>query len=70
MKPIKYREMSVEELQKKALELKQTHMNFRFQHASGQLDKTSMLLKTRRDIARVLSVINEKQKAIKTGKEA
>jgi large subunit ribosomal protein L29 len=70
MKQIKFREMSVEELQKKALELKQTHLNFRFQHASGQLDNSSMLLKTKRDIARILSVINEKQKATKTGKEA
>ena len=42
-----------EELQSKLIDLKKTQMNQRFQHAAGQLPKTHVLRKTRREIARV-----------------
>ena len=42
-----------EELQSKLVDLKKTQMNQRFQHAAGQLPKTHVLRKTRREIARV-----------------
>jgi len=42
-----------EELQSKLVDLKKEQMNQRFQHAAGQLPKTHVLRKTRREIARV-----------------
>ena len=39
-----------EELQSKLIDLKKTQMNQRFQHAAGNLPKTHVLRKTRREI--------------------
>ena len=48
-----------EELQSELIRLKKTQMNQRFQHAAGQLPKTHVLRKTRREIARVNTKLNE-----------
>lgn len=37
--------------------------NFRFQHASGQLENFKSIANTKRDIARMLTVLNEREKA-------
>ena len=50
-----------EELQSKLVDLKKTQMNQRFQHAAGNLPKTHVLRKTRRDIARVKTKLNAAQ---------
>ncbi|MBR4806544.1 MAG: 50S ribosomal protein L29 [Alphaproteobacteria bacterium] len=47
-----------EELQSKLVDLKKTQMNQRFQLAAGQLPKTHVLRKTRREIARVKTALN------------
>lgn len=47
-----------EELQGKLVDLKKTQMNQRFQLAAGQLPKTHVLRKTRREIARVKTKLN------------
>ncbi len=47
-----------EELQSKLVDLKKEQMNQRFQHAAGQLPKTHVLRKTRREIARVNTELN------------
>ena len=47
-----------EELQSKLVDLKKDQMNQRFQHAAGQLSKTHVLRKTRREIARVKTKLN------------
>ena len=47
-----------EELQSKLVDLKKTQMNQRFQLAAGQLPKTHVLRKTRREIARVKTKLN------------
>ncbi len=47
-----------EELQSKLVDLKKNQMNQRFQHAAGQLPKTHVLRKTRREIARVKTKLN------------
>jgi large subunit ribosomal protein L29 len=36
--------------------------NFRFQHASGQLENFKSIANTKRDIARILSVLKEREK--------
>ena len=47
-----------EELESKLVDLKKQQMDLRFQHAGGQLSKTHVLRKTRREIARVKTQLN------------
>ncbi|MBR6363495.1 MAG: 50S ribosomal protein L29 [Alphaproteobacteria bacterium] len=47
-----------EELQSKLVDLKKERMNQRFQLAAGQLPKTHVIRKTRREIARVKTQLN------------
>ena len=59
MKAQELRDLSVEELDLRERELKRKLYNLRFQRATGELDNTAELVKTRRDIARVLTVAAE-----------
>lgn len=63
MKASEFRELSVEELEVKEKELAEAFFNLKFQHATGQLDNTAQLKRTRRDIARVKTVLGEKRRA-------
>ena len=62
MKASEFRELSVEELEVKQKELAEALFNLKFQHATGQLDNTAQLKRTRRDIARVKTVLGEKRR--------
>ena len=53
------RGLSVEELQEKSDKLKKELMQARFQARTGKLERQSVISETKRDIARVLTVINE-----------
>lgn len=57
------RELSDEELQQQYTEHKEEHFNLRFQHVTGQLDNPRRLAEVKRDIARVLTVMRERQLA-------
>ena len=59
MKASKLRDLSVEELEERARETSQELFNLRFQKATGQLGNTAMLLKVKRNLARVKTVIRE-----------
>jgi large subunit ribosomal protein L29 len=61
MKSNEIREMTVEEIQRKGGDLKQELFNLRFQHGTGQLENTARLKQTRRDIARIETILKEKQ---------
>ncbi len=61
MKAEELREMTLEELEQKEREFKRKLFNLRFQKATGELDNTAELKKTRRDIARVLTIVREKR---------
>lgn len=50
--------LTVEALESKLVDLKKEQMNQRFQLAAGQLPKTHVLRKTRREIARVKTKLN------------
>ena len=63
MKASEFRDLSVEELEVKEKELAEALFNLKFQHATGQLDNTAQLKRTRRDIARVKTVLGEKRRA-------
>ena len=59
----KVREMSPEELRHREKELQEQLFRLRFQKSIGQLDNALKLRETRRDIARVKTVLKEKQVA-------
>ncbi len=61
MKAADLRDLSVEELEKRAAELTQEIFNLRFQHATGQLENTQRIPLARRDLARVKTVLTEKR---------
>jgi len=61
MKPSKVREMGTEELQAKERELQEQLFRLRVQQSIGQLENAIKLRETRRDIARVKTVLKEKQ---------
>ena len=60
MKAREIREMSPEELNAKLKELKTELFNLRFQHAINQLDNPHKIVDVKRDIARVLTILQEK----------
>lgn len=64
MKASEYRDRTLEELRNSAEDLKQDLFNLRFQHATGQLDDVSRLKATRRDLARVNTIIREQELGI------
>ena len=61
MKPDKVREMSADELRTKERELQEQLFRLRFQKSLGQLDNALKIRETRRDIARVKTVLRQKQ---------
>jgi large subunit ribosomal protein L29 len=63
MKAEQIREMSVDDLRGKEKELQEQLFKLRFQKSIGQLDNALKLRETRRDIARVKTVLKEKQVA-------
>ena len=63
MKANEIREMSPAELNEKLASLKAELFNLRYQHAVNQLDNPIRLKDVKKDIARVKSVIREKELA-------
>jgi large subunit ribosomal protein L29 len=61
MKAQELRDLTVDELEQKLGELKRKLLNLRFQLASGQLQNTAEIGKTKRDIARVLTILRERE---------
>ncbi len=53
-------DLTKDALQSKLVDLKKDAMNQRFAHATGQLPKTHVIRKTRREIARVKTELNKK----------
>ena len=61
MKINEIRDMSTEELQVKLADLKKELFNLRFQHATNQLDNPMRISATKKDIAKVNTIIREKE---------
>jgi len=62
MKAAELKDLPVEELNRKAAELRENVFNLRIRHAAGTLDSSADLGKHRRDLARVLTVLNQKKR--------
>ena len=58
MKLEEIKALSADEAKQKLVDLKAAYFNLRFRHETGQLDNTSMLKKTQKDIARVKTVLS------------
>jgi large subunit ribosomal protein L29 len=63
MTPTEMREMSREELVEALAEAKEEQFNLRFQLATNQLDNHARIKDVRRDIARILTVLRERERA-------
>lgn len=60
MKATELREKSAEQLNEQMLTLLRDQFNLRMQKATGQLGQSHLLKQTKRDIARVKTVLNQK----------
>lgn len=61
MKPRELRDLAPEELAAKEKEFREEELDLRFKHATGQLEKTARLRILRKEIARVKTIIREKE---------
>jgi large subunit ribosomal protein L29 len=61
MKANKYREMTSEELEERLTEFKGELFNLRFQLATGQLENPMRIREVKRDIARVKTILRERE---------
>jgi len=60
MKATEMRDKSADELNSELLKLRESQFKLRMQKATGQLGQTHLLKQTRKDIARVKTVLSEK----------
>lgn len=60
MKASELRDMSADDIKNRLEELEEESFNFRFQHVSGQLASPIRLRQVRRDIARVCTILSER----------
>jgi len=63
------RELNDAELFQKLAEAKEEHFNLRFQSATGQLDNSSRLGAVRREIARLNTLLREREIAAAEGQQ-
>ncbi len=61
MKIAELRDQNVNELNQTLKDLKEELFNLRFQHAINQLDNPMRIHSVKKDIARVMTIIREKQ---------
>ena len=58
-----YRDMSVEDLKTELVNLRREQFNLRMQLGTGNTPKLHKFTETRKDIARIKTILNEKQSA-------
>ena len=63
MKATDVRAKTTDELSAQLTELRKEQFNLRFQRASGQLENTSRVRVVRRDIARIMSTLGDRQRS-------
>ncbi len=64
MKIQEIRDLSTQELEDKIKDLKEELFNLRFQNATNQLDNPMRIVSVKKDIARVKTVLREKELGI------
>ena len=66
MKPVELRDMGDNELREHLLTARRELFGLRFQHATGELDNTAGLRKAKREIARALTIVREREIDVET----
>ena len=66
VKAANMREMTVDEIQGRLAELREEMFNLRFRNAMKQLDNPLKIRESRREMARLLTVLQEKLQATKS----
>ena len=61
MKPVELRDMTDNELREHLQTARRELFGLRFQHATGELDNTAGLRKAKREIARALTIVRERE---------
>ena len=61
MKAKELKELTVDELRSKEKEVQETLFNLRFQHATGLLENTMRIPATKKDLARIKTVLRSKR---------
>ena len=64
MKATEFRELTDEELLNKQEELKDQLFKLKFQHALGQLENAMKLKNIKKDLARIKTILREKNKGM------
>jgi large subunit ribosomal protein L29 len=64
MRPRQLRDLSDAELQERLVETRQELFNLRFQSATGALENSARLRLAKREIARILTIKNERESAM------
>ena len=60
MKNKEIKKLSIDELKNKANLLKKDLFNFRFRKANGQLENTATVSQIKKDVAKLLTALNQK----------
>ena len=60
MKASEIRDLGADEIQQKVADLKEALFNLRFQHEVGQLENPKKIGETKKDIARLKTILNAK----------
>jgi len=68
MRPRQLRDLSDDELQNRLVETRQELFNLRFQSATGALENSARLRLAKREIARILTIKNERESAMERTK--
>lgn len=61
MKTLEFKNMTTDELKTKLSALKQDLFNLRFSHATGQLANPMLLNTTKKDIAKIKTILRERE---------
>ena len=61
MKPVELRDMNDNELREHLQTARRELFGLRFQHATGELDNTAGMKKAKREIARALTIVRERE---------
>jgi large subunit ribosomal protein L29 len=69
MKVVELKEQTTEELETKLLEAKKSLFNLKFQKSTGQLENPLRIRNLRKDIARIKTVLREKELKKGAGQE-
>lgn len=64
------RDLGDAELVERLAEAKEEHFNLRFQHATGQLENTARLAQVKKEIARLHTLLREREIAAAEAMEA